>query len=128
MQSSKRKQRKYQQSKRSTRKADKREAPEGGRPVCEAGESASRTQRDEACKAAATAAAAAESLCSHALPPRTVAEALSVKINQSVFTSRVNGLICDSEARTAIGSDGQHIGTSEERQALNALRELLGIL
>jgi hypothetical protein len=51
-----------------------------------------------------------------------------VKINQSVFTSRVHGLICDSEARTAIGSDGQHIGTSEELQALNALRELLGIL
>jgi hypothetical protein len=53
---------------------------------------------------------------------------VSVKINQSVFTSRVLGLICDSEARTAIVSDGQHIGTSQELQALNALRELLGIL
>jgi hypothetical protein len=51
-----------------------------------------------------------------------------VKINQSVFTSRVLGLICDSEARTAIVSDGQHIGTSQGLQALNALRELLGIL
>jgi hypothetical protein len=55
-------------------------------------------------------------------------ELVAVKINQSVFTSRVHGLICDSEARTAIGSDGQHIGTSETFQALNALRELLGIL
>jgi hypothetical protein len=45
-----------------------------------------------------------------------------------VFTSRVLGLICDSEACTAIVSDGQHIGTSQELQALNGLRELLGIL
>jgi hypothetical protein len=52
----------------------------------------------------------------------------SVKINQSVFTARVLGLICDSEARTAIDSDGQHIGASQELQAVNALRELLGIL
>jgi hypothetical protein len=52
----------------------------------------------------------------------------TVKINQSVFTSLVLGLLCDSEARTAIVSDGQHIGTSQELQALNALRELLGIL
>jgi hypothetical protein len=51
-----------------------------------------------------------------------------VKINQSVFTSRVLGFIFDSEARTAIVSDGQHIGTSQELQALNVLRELLGIL
>jgi hypothetical protein len=46
---------------------------------------------------------------------------LDVKINQSVFTSRVLGHICDSEARTAIGSDDQHTGTSQELQALNAL-------
>jgi hypothetical protein len=61
------------------RKADKRKAPEGGQQVCEAGESASCTQRGDTCKAAAAAAAAAaaESLCSHALPQRTVAEALS---------------------------------------------------
>jgi hypothetical protein len=72
--SSKRKQRKHQQSKPSTRKADKREAPEGGQQVCEAGESASCIQRGDTCKAAA---AAAESLCSHALPPRTVAVAVS---------------------------------------------------
>jgi hypothetical protein len=46
---------------------------------------------------------------------------LAVNINQSVFTSRVLGLICASEARTAIGSDGQPTGTSQELQALNAL-------
>jgi hypothetical protein len=51
-----------------------------------------------------------------------------VKINQSVFTSRVLGLICDSEARTAIDSDGQHIGASQELQALNTLQEFLDIL
>jgi hypothetical protein len=53
---------------------------------------------------------------------------LRVKIDQSVFTSRVLGLLCDSEARTAIGSDGQHISTSQELQALNVLRELPGIM
>jgi hypothetical protein len=75
--SSKRKQGKRQQRKRSKRKADKREAPEDGRQVSESGESASGTQRVDTCKAAAAVASAAESLCSHALPPRTVAEALS---------------------------------------------------
>jgi hypothetical protein len=43
-----------------------------GRQVCEAGEPASGTQRGDA-------AAATESLCSHALPLRTVAEALKAQ-------------------------------------------------
>jgi hypothetical protein len=55
------------------------------------------------------------------------AEVAFVKIDQSVFTSLVLGLICDSEARTAIGSGGQHICTSQELPALNTLRELSDI-
>jgi hypothetical protein len=50
------------------------------------------------------------------------------KIDQSGFTSRVLGLICDSEARTAIESDGQHIGAFQELQALKVLQELLDIM
>jgi hypothetical protein len=49
---------------------------------------------------------------------RRVAQVLLVKINQIVFTSLVLGLTCDSKARTAFVSDGQHIGTSPSSQRI----------